>query len=135
MFKSLIRSVKPIFLLAFSSCLFDSGTDRVVDGYEVAWIDVHEQRALYKGEELVPPYVFEVGHDSKYIFAKQYPLMSNSLDVLDKSVVNYYIIERTRTVYQDKPKYGPLTKEEFENKCTELKIADVVFDLKYPSNF
>lgn len=135
MSRLLTRAAHLICLLLFSSCSFDSRTDRVVDDYEVAWIDVHEERALYKGEEIVPPYVFAVGHDSKYIFVKQHPLSSETTEKIDGSVVNYYIIERTKTMYQDKPKYGPLTKEKFEKKCIELGILNVAFDLEYPANF
>ena len=118
----------------FGCGLFDSGTDNVVDDYEVTWIDLHEQRALYKHEELVPPYVFAVGHNSKFVFAKQHPLLSDSPEKIDKTVVNYYIIERTRNGFQDKPKYGPLTKVQFENMCAELGIVEPEFDLTYPTN-
>src|SRR4030095_11818759 len=109
----LIRTTTLILsVFIFTSCfgLFDSGTYKVVDDYEVTWIDLVEQRALYKHEELAPAYVFAVGHNEKYIFAKQHPLVTNSTQKIDTSITNYYIIERTKNEFQDKPKYGPMTK-------------------------
>lgn len=119
----------------FTSCfgLFDSGTDVVVDDYEVIWIDLHESRALYKGEELIPAYVFAVGHNDNYIFAKQHPL-TNSSEKIDKKITNYYIIERTKNAFQNKPQYGPLTKTSFDSLCIKFGIKNTVFDLTYPTN-
>lgn len=106
------RCIPIVFLFLFPGCpLFDSGTDHVVDDYTVTWIDEHKNRALYKGETLVPPYVFAVGYDSGFIFLKQHPLLPGSKEIIDTSVTNYYIIERTTNPYQDKPAYGPLTKK------------------------
>jgi len=125
-----------LFLILFTSCfgLFDSDTDNIVDDYVVTWVDLHEQRALFKHEELVAPYVFAVGYNSKFVFAKQHPLLPNSPEKIDKSVVNYYIIERTKNDFQDKPKYGPFTKEEFHKKCSELGISEIEFILEYSTN-
>jgi hypothetical protein len=95
----LIKTISLIFFIfSFSSCfdLFDSGTYKVVDDYEVTWIDLVEQRALYKQEELIPAYVFAVGHNEKYIYAKQHPLLTNSSEKIDTTTTNYYLIERTK---------------------------------------
>jgi hypothetical protein len=121
-------------LLSFSGCVFDSGSDTVVDGYEVTWIDLVEKRSINKGEELVPAYVFAVGHDSKYIFAKQYPLLPNSPDKIDKRVINYFVIEITKEQFQDKSKYGPLTKQGFDGLCLRIGIQNPKFDMNYPIN-
>lgn len=122
--------------LLLSSCfgLFDSGTDNVVDDYDVIWIDLHENRSLCKREELVPAYVFAVGHNDKFIFAKQHPLIPKSEEIIDNAVTNYYLIERTENEFQDKPIYGPLTKNKFISLCKKLKITDVEFDLQYSTN-
>jgi hypothetical protein len=133
----LIRTTTLILsVFIFTSCfgLFDSGTYKVVDDYEVTWIDLVEQRALYKHEELAAAYVFAVGHNEKYIFAKQHPLLTNSTEKIDKSITNYYIIERTKNEFQDKPKYGPLTKERFDSLCIRLEIKDARFDKTFPTN-
>ena len=102
-----------VTILTLKSCgLFDSGSDTIIDDYEVTWIDLHEERALYKGEQLVPPYVFEAGHDEKYIFAKQHPLIETD-DIIDLKTTNFYIIERTNEIFQDKKTYGPLSEKKF----------------------
>jgi hypothetical protein len=122
--------------LLLSSCfdLFDSGSDNVVDDYDVIWIDLHENRYLCKREELVPAYVFAVGHNDNFIFAKQHPLIPKSEEIIDNAVTNYYLIERTENEFQDKPTYGPLSKTEFVSLCKKLKIDDVEFDMQYPTN-
>ena len=123
-----------LFIFSLTSCLFDSGTDNVVGDYKVTWIDVIESRNLNKQEELVPAYVFAVGHDSKFIFVKQHPLKRTSTEKIDTTIINYYIIERTTTEFQDKPKYGPLTKTAFDSLCSKLDVKGVEFDLTYPTN-
>lgn len=136
MLKLIRKLTTTLLLFSLASCfgLFDSGSDTVVDNYDVTWIDLHEHRALYKNEQLVPPYVFAVGHNSKYIFVKQHPLLLNSPQKIDKSVVNYYIIERTKSDLQDKPQFGPMTKDEFDKLCSDLGISEPQFDLSYPTN-
>lgn len=123
-----------IFLL-FPACLFDSGSDTIVDNYEVNWIDVHESRRLSKVEGIVLPYVFAAGHDDRFVFAKQHPLLYNTSEKIDKSIVNFYIVERTNSTFQDKPVYGPLTKEMFDSLCKKLAIINPDFDHTYRTNF
>lgn len=116
-----------VTIFTLKSCgLFDSGSDTIIDDYEVTWIDLHEQRALYKGEQLVPPYVFEAGHDEKYIFAKQHPLIETD-DIIDLKTTNFYIIERTNEIFQDKKTYGLYLKSNSENYVMnwELKILSL----------
>lgn len=135
----MLRVIKTItlgvLLFQLSGCaLFDSDSDNVVDDYEVTWIDLHESRSLYKKEQLVPAYVFAVGYNSNFIYAKQHPLLQNSPEKIDKNVVNYYIIERTNSEFQDKPKYGPLTRKSFDSLCNKLNIQSPKFDMTYPTN-
>ena len=132
--KRIIITVLPLLLTTGCFNLYDGGSDLIVDDYEITWIDLHESRALYKHEELVQPYVFAVGHNSKFIFAKQHPLLPGSSVKISKSIINYFIIERAKNDLQDKPVYGPLTKGQFENKCTELSIINPEFDVTYPTN-
>lgn len=123
--------------ILFTSCfgLFDSGSDKVVDEYEVIWIDVQESRSLKKGETLVPAYVFAVGHDSKYIYSKQHPLLENSKEKINREITNYYIIERTESIFQDKPVFGPFNKTNFEKKCRELRIENPEFNVTFPTKW
>lgn len=122
-------------LLLFSACsVFDGDADQVVEDYEVSWVDLLETRSLQKGEQIVPPYVFAAGHDSRFVFAKRHELvLINGESYIDESVVYYYIVERTKKSFQDKPIYGPLSEEDFKIKCTELGIKEPKFE-EYPSS-
>lgn len=121
--------------ISLTSCfsLYDNGSDTIVDGYEVIWVDLHESRSLKKGEILIPAYIFAVGYNSKYIFSKQHPLLENSTEKINLKVTNYYIIERTLNFLQDKPVFGPFDKTDFEKKCQELSIKKPTFDLTFPN--
>jgi hypothetical protein len=122
----------PLSFLFLACSAFDGGGDKVVDDYEVSWTDDRQQRALYKGEQLIPPYVFAVGHDPRFIFAKRHELvLINRQQEIDKSAVYYYIVERTKRPFQDKPVYGPLSEDAFITKCVELGIEQPKFDLSY----
>lgn len=132
------KFIKPLYfallLSLFLACsVFDSDADQIVEDYQISWIDLPETRALHKGEQLVPPYVFAVGYDSKFIFAKRYGLvLIDRNQCVDESVVYYYIIERTKSSFQDKPVYGPLSEKGFKKMCAELGIKKPEFE-QYPS--
>lgn len=133
--KHIISAILFSFLLTGCFGLFDSGTDTIVEDYDITWIDLHSSRALYKGEQLVPAYVFAAGHNSKYVFAKQHPLLpEKSAEVIDTSITSYYIIQQTKNPFQNKPVYGPLTKHSFDSLLLKLNIVGVEFDLTYPTN-
>lgn len=78
---------------------------------------MHESRSLKKGETLIPAFVFATGYNSKYIYSKQHPLLENSKEKINISITNYYIIERTKSIFQDKPIFGPFNKTEFEKNA------------------
>ena len=122
--------------ILFTSCfgLYDYGSDIIVDDYEALWIDFYESRSLKKGETLVPAYVAAVGYDSKYIYSKQHPFLENSKEKINLKVTNYYIIERTKSGFQDKPVFGPFNKLGFEKKCQELSIQPK-FHLTFPTEW
>lgn len=123
-----------LLLSLLSACLvFDSDSDQIVEDYQISWVDLPETRALHKGEQLVPPYVFAAGYDSRFIFAKRYGLvLIDRNQYVDESVVYYYIIEQTKSSFQDKPVYGPLSEKGFKKMCTELGIKKPEFE-RYPS--
>ncbi|MCF0075567.1 hypothetical protein LZD49_34150 [Dyadobacter sp. CY261] len=127
--KSLYIFLSPLFLACSA---FDSGGDKIVDDYEVSWIGDRQQRALYKGEQLIRPYLFAVGHNSMFIFAKRHELiLINGQGEVNESAVYYYIIERTAKSFQDKPVYGPLLEDAFIKKSTEIGIEQPKFNLSY----
>jgi len=53
-----------VALVFLSGCLFDGDSDTIIADYETAWIDTPEKRKIYKGEQIVPAYVSEIGHNS-----------------------------------------------------------------------
>ena len=123
--------------IIITSCFgfYDYETQTIVDDYEVLWIDVLESRSLKKVETLVPAFVFATGYNQKYIYSKQHPLLENSKEKINLKVTHYYIIERTKSIFQDKPVFGPFNKTEFEKKCQELAIKKPEFNLIFPTEF
>jgi len=104
----------------------------IVENYYLTAPDIAEQSSLtYKNNNkgnnyftVVDATVYSVGYDSSYIFLKQYPHYPN------KTITNYYIVERQKDVicYQEKI-YGPFTLEEFNKKCSELRVKEVHFTI------
>ncbi|HMU47928.1 MAG TPA: DUF3997 domain-containing protein [Chitinophagaceae bacterium] len=126
-----------LFITAFSSillsgCLFDSDSDKIIGDYETIWIDIPQTRSINKGEQVVPAYVSEIGHNSNFIIAKQHPIEYGNIVKVHTDTTNYYIIEVSSNSYQDKPVYGPLTKFSFDSLRRKLSIEDIKFDMFYP---
>ncbi|MEN2487610.1 hypothetical protein AAYQ05_07395 [Flavobacterium sp. B11] len=123
--------------ITLTSCFgfHDYEIETIVDDYEVLWIDIHQSRSLKKVETLVPAFVFATGYNSKYIYSKQHPLLKNSKGKINLNITHYYIIERTKSIFQDKPIFGPFNKMEFEKKCKELAIKKPEFNLTFPTEF
>ena len=122
-----------IFSLIFlSSCLFDSDSDKIIGDYETVWIDIPQTRSISKGEEIVPAYVSEIGHNSNFIIAKQQPIKQGNIVTVHIDTTNYYIITVSTNSFQDKPVYGPLSKNSFDSLRKELKIENIKFDMFYP---
>jgi hypothetical protein len=68
--------------------------------------------------EILPPAVFAVGHDSDLIVIKQHPGEYNP----NKRIINYYIVSIRKKPWNfpEKEVIGPLTREQFTAKMTEL---------------
>lgn len=120
------------FTLPFSGCLFDSDSDKIIGDYETIWIDIPQTRGINKGERIVPAYVSEIGHNSNFIIAKQHPIKQGNIVTVNTDTTNYYIIEVSSNSFQDKPVYGPLTKNSFDSLRQKLNIASIKFDMSYP---
>ena len=129
-----VRDKITFLLIAFlfSGCLFDSSSDTITGDYETVWIDIPQTRSINKGEEIVPAYVSEIGHNSRYIIAKQHPIKQGNIVTVQTDTINYYIVEVTNNSFQDKPVYGPLNQKEFDSIRLKLNIADIKFDMHYP---
>ena len=121
-----------VISLGLSSCLFDSGSDDIVGEYKTTWIDLPETRNINKGEQVVPEYVSEICHNSRFIIAKQHPIKYETRVIVNTDTVNYYIIEISDNSFQDKPVYGPLDKNKFDSLRRKLKISHIRFDMHYP---
>lgn len=74
--------------------------------------------------------IFSVGHNEKYIVAKQHPFLYPT--ELDKEITNYYIIpvHYYKTLWPEKGIIGPLTLKEFEQRTKQLKI-NIKFDKEH----
>lgn len=118
--------------ILFSSCLFDSDSDKIIGDYETVWIDIPQTRSISKGEEIVPAYVSEIGHNSNFIIAKQQPIKQGNIVTVHIDTTNYYIITVSTNSFQDKPVYRPLSKNSFDRLRKELKIENIKFDMFYP---
>lgn len=127
--KFLITIFSSVFL---SSCLFDSDSDKIIGDYETVWIDIPQTRSINKGEEVVPAYVSEIGHNSNFIIAKQQPIKQGNIVTVYPDTTNYYVITVSTNSFQDKPVYGPLTKTSFDSLRQALKIENIKFDMFYP---
>ena len=129
--KFLITIFSSVFL---SSCLFDSDSDKIIGDYETVWIDIPQTRSISKGEEIVPAYVSEIGHNSNFIIAKQQPIKQGNIITVHTDTTNYYVITVSANSFQDKSVYGPLSKTSFDSLRKELKIENIKFDMFYPEN-
>ena len=127
--KFLITIFSSVFL---SSCLFDSDSDKIIGDYETVWIDIPQTRSINKGEEIVPAYVSEIGHNSNFIIAKQQPIKQGNIVTVHTDTTNYYIITVSNNSFQDKPVYGPLSKNSFDSLRKDLKIENIKFNMFYP---
>ena len=132
--EGMIQKLICIFFVTIllSSCLFDSSSDTIVGDYETIWIDIPQTRGISKGERIVPEYVSAIGHNSRYIIAKQHPVKIGNTYTVSTDTTNYYVVELTSNSFQDKPVYGPLNKSSFDSIRLKLKITDIKFDMFYP---
>jgi Protein of unknown function (DUF3997) len=122
--------------------LWDSGSDRITGKYIVLWIDVLENQGISEqfemhsqgSSQVVPAYVFAVGHNDDYIIAKQHP--TSGFDggyKIETQITNYYIVDMNKKVLTKGEKvFGPLTQNQFDSLRTALKIDNIEFDQKYP---
>ncbi|MCW3107035.1 MAG: hypothetical protein JWQ09_1541 [Segetibacter sp.] len=118
----------------FSSCfgLFDGGFQTIKGEYEVGWVDIKGSRAIYKQERLIAPYVFAVGHNSKFIISKQHPFSDTTNNSIDTQTTNYFIIDMTKNPSPGQEGiYGPLNKEEFDDFRRKANISNMEFDINY----
>ena len=130
-----IISFCSVFMLTGCFGLWDSGSDTIVGNYIVLWIDVHTNQTISKkwhknsasSTQIVPGYVFAVGHNDDFIIAKQHPTGENY--EVDTKTTNYYVID----IQQKKENvFGPLDRHGFDSLRSVLNIQKIPFDQNYP---
>ena len=128
-----VRNIFHLLLitLLISGCLFDSSSDTIIKDYKTTWIDLPQTRSISKGEEIVPAFVSEIGHNSRFIIAKQHKVKRGNIVTIKTDTINYYIVEITSNSFQDKPVYGPLNRKEFDSLRVKFNIAVIEFDMHY----
>lgn len=101
--------------------MIDSGTPWESGPYKLQWLDDPDSVSLLQVEgdhhlvEVVPPQVFAVGLDARYLVAKQHPGG-------DKQQTHYFIIDRA---FETGPRLdparvtGPLTAAEFQLRAKQ----------------
>jgi hypothetical protein len=124
----------PFSLLIFlTGCgLFESTSDKVVGRFNVSFVDDVNWRSLSLDNGiLVEPYVFAVGHNEKYIIAKQHPCPRDAFKI-NTRVTKYFIINISDVDFKGNGMYSSLEKSEFDSLVSLLKIEDIKFDMNYP---
>ncbi|MBS7564128.1 DUF3997 domain-containing protein [Mucilaginibacter sp. Bleaf8] len=122
--------------------LFDSGGDHIAGPYYTGWIDVHSSRYIGKRDsgdlefEVIPAYIYAVGHNERFIVAKQHPLQGEfPHEKIDEGQTNYYLIDlKLKPGQHEKGLYGPMDADEFNNRCNALHVGEITFNLTYPEN-
>ena len=91
-----------IISFSMTSCfgLFDSGTKTIKGKFKLVWIDLQETQGIVEsydnsgsGSQIVPEYVFSVGHNDDFIIAKQHPTSGFDKGYeIDTTILNYFIV-------------------------------------------
>jgi hypothetical protein len=99
------------------------------DGYRLIAIDTRSQMCLIYEKDnsaLIGPTIFAVGSNKKYIVIKQHPETDQVTDNFDRSVTNYFIVERRGGSFDHRQAgvRGPLKKEAFEKLAVSLSLPE-----------
>lgn len=121
----------------FTSCYGTSIKEQFIENYFIiagddpseAFLAYHVSRPVDSEESMlygsiIGATVFAVGHNDKFIIAKQHPRTFPGPP--DKSITNYYILPFLEGMDWETKNglIGPLTLEEFNRKRNELEIDD-----------
>jgi hypothetical protein len=119
--------------LAIQSCLL--GLLALVVGCDTRWrsdnyrliaVDSPGQMMLTRDgtdSAVVGPTVFSIGSNEKYIVVAQHP--GKGVADFDRSITNYFIVERTRSSSLTESQNGvrgPLSREEFDKLSATLSL-------------
>jgi hypothetical protein len=127
---------RALFILCFSITLITACNEWSIDtcwesdGYRLIAIDARSQMSLiFEGDNglgLVGATIFAVGADAKHIVLKQHPASNPGATSFDRSITNYFIIEKRSGSFKDREAgvRGPLTKEQFERQASTLSLPE-----------
>lgn len=127
---------RALFILCFSITLITAcnewsyDTCWESDGYRLIAIDTASQMSLiFEGDgglELVGATIFAVGADTEHIVVKQHPASDLGATSYDRSITNYFVVEKRSGGYAARKSgvRGPLTKAEFERLVSALSLPD-----------
>lgn len=142
--KILYFSLTALIAVTLFGCVFDSSSHKIMGRYIVSWIDLPENQSLSlqsttnasSSSEIIFPYVFAVGHNDRFIIAKQHPTNGFAGGYkMDTTITNYYIIDtKNKSRYEEYTLYGPLTLAEFDHISANFNLLQLPFDLQYPDN-
>ena len=96
------------------------------DAEEALDLSYHESSDGNNFGTIIDATVFAIGYNDKYIIAKQHPRTFPNPP--DKKITNYYILPLKKGMdWKSKNGLiGPLTLEQFNEKCIELNISKEV---------
>jgi hypothetical protein len=133
-----------LVVLFINSCGTDG--DNICRNYRLVWIDLPSSQTIYATDKKlsksqyvsigIPAFVFGVGHDKKFIIAKQHPTngFEGSFKV-DTNITNYYIINMNLDTFEENKVLGPLNITSFDSARFALKIEKIKFDMNYPEYY
>ncbi len=84
---------------------------------------------IFEGDDglgLIGATIFAVGADAKHIVLKQHPVTDGHATSFDRSITNYFIVEKRSGSFKDREAgvRGPLTKDEFEKLASSLSLPE-----------
>ena len=121
--RRLFTAITIVSAMLVSSCGFVHD-EHITGSYRLIAVDTDEQMSisydLGDGSAVgrINETVFAIGHDKRFIVAKQHP---NG----DKSITNYFYLDMTKDSKYAEPSdsvTGPLTKTEFEVEAKRLNL-------------
>lgn len=131
-----------IIILSLSSCsLFNSEFEHLTGDYNIGYSNRKAYRVICKsmldaddigGIIRVPPYVYAVGYDERFIIAKSHPIPGDDHEgEPDTSITYFYVIDVTDKSFSH-PHAPPLTKEKFDSIISANNLEHLKFTKHYP---
>lgn len=133
-----VFGISLIVSIAISGCAWFDRSDhkQIIGDYEVGWNDLVQNRSISKSIKncsgcynvLVDGYVYAVGHNDRFIVAKQH--------TGNDTAAYFHIIDikRNEKFGGKNGVYASLNKIAFDSLRQRLSITNIPFDLNYAEN-